>query len=66
MKLPHVDIVKYRNWWIGISLAITVPGIIAIIMCCFEFGAPLKPGIDFTGGSFLVHRFRKRKSAANK
>lgn len=57
MKLPHVDIVKYRNWWIGISLAITIPGIIGIIMCCIEFHAPLKPGIDFTGGSIMQYEF---------
>lgn len=59
MKLPHVDIVKYRNWWIGISLAITIPGLIAIFMCCAEFHAPLKPGIDFTGGSILQYEFTK-------
>ena len=57
MKLPHVDIVKYRNIWIGISLAITIPGIIGIAMCCYEFKAPLKPGIDFTGGSILQYEF---------
>jgi preprotein translocase subunit SecF len=59
MKLPHVDIVKYRNWWIGISLAITIPGLIGILLCCFEFHAPLKPGIDFTGGSIIQYEFAK-------
>jgi preprotein translocase subunit SecF len=57
MKLPHVDIVKYRNWWIGISLAITVPGFIGILLCISEFHAPLKPGIDFTGGSIIQYEF---------
>lgn len=57
MKLPHVDIVKYRNWWIGISLAITIPGLIGIFICLYEFHAPLKPGIDFTGGSILQYEF---------
>lgn len=57
MKLPHVDIVKYRKWWFGISLIITIPGIIGIIMCLAEFHAPLKPGIDFTGGSILQYEF---------
>lgn len=57
MQLPHVDIVKYRNWWIGISLAITIPGIIGIILCLAEFHAPLKPGIDFTGGSIMQYEF---------
>ncbi len=57
MKLPHVDIVKYRNWWFGISLAITIPGIIGILICFAEFHAPLKPGIDFTGGSIMQYKF---------
>lgn len=57
MKLPHVDIVKYRNIWIGISLAITIPGIIGICLCLYEFKSPLKPGIDFTGGSILQYEF---------
>jgi preprotein translocase subunit SecF len=56
---PKVDIVKYRWWWIGISLALMIPGIIAIIMCMVEFHAPLKPGIDFTGGSILQYQFDK-------
>lgn len=60
MKLPHVDIVKYRRIWIGISLAITVPGIIGIFLCLFEFHAPLKPGIDFTGGSILQYEFEPK------
>jgi preprotein translocase subunit SecF len=57
MKLPHVDIVKYRNIWIGISLAITIPGIIGICLCLYEFKSPLKLGIDFTGGSILQYEF---------
>jgi preprotein translocase subunit SecF len=54
-----VDIVKYRTIWFGISLAVTIPGFIAIIMCCMQFHAPLKPGIDFTGGSILQYQFEK-------
>lgn len=49
-KGNRVDIVKYRKIWFGISLLITIPGIIGIIACMSKFGAPLKPGIDFTGG----------------
>lgn len=59
MKLPHVNIVKYRKLWFGISLLLTIPGIIGIILCMIEFGAPLKPGIDFTGGSILQYQFEK-------
>ncbi|MBX9687458.1 MAG: protein translocase subunit SecF [Candidatus Obscuribacterales bacterium] len=55
MKLPHVDIVKYRNWWFGISLAITLPGVVGVFLCLSAFHAPLKPGIDFTGGSIIQY-----------
>lgn len=59
MKLVHVDIVKYRSTWFGISIALMVPGIIGIALCMAEFHAPLKPGIDFTGGSILQYQFDK-------
>lgn len=59
MKFPTVDIVKYRNWWIGISLAITVPGLIFIVLCIAEYHSPLRLGIDFTGGSILQYEFDK-------
>ncbi len=59
MKGVHVDIVKYRWTWFGISGLLTVPGIIGIICCYIQFHAPLKPGIDFTGGSILQYQFDK-------
>ncbi|HEY9714960.1 MAG TPA: protein translocase subunit SecF [Chroococcales cyanobacterium] len=54
-----IDLVHYRWWWFGISLAILVPGLIAIVACLIQFHAPLKPGIDFTGGSILQYQFDK-------
>lgn len=62
MKNVNIDIVKYRWIWIGISLAITVPGLIGILACMLTFHAPLKPGIDFTGGSILQYQFEKKVS----
>lgn len=59
MKGVHVDIVKYRWTWFGISGLITIPGMIGIICCLIQFHAPLKPGIDFTGGSILQYQFDK-------
>ncbi len=58
IPFPHVDIVKPRAWWFGISLAITVPGLIAVIVLWTMYGAPLKPGIDFTGGSLTQYQFK--------
>ena len=53
----RIDLVKYRWLWIGISLAILIPGALGIILCLGKFHAPLKPGIDFTGGSILQYQF---------
>ena len=52
-----VDIVKYRWFWFGFSLAVLIPGMIAVIMCLFKYGAPLKLGLDFTGGTKLEYKF---------
>jgi preprotein translocase subunit SecF len=60
LALPKVDIVKYRSWWFGLSLAVTIPGFIAVVLCCMMFGAPLKPGIDFTGGSLTQYQFANK------
>ncbi|OGI19696.1 MAG: protein-export membrane protein SecF [Candidatus Melainabacteria bacterium RIFCSPHIGHO2_02_FULL_34_12] len=52
-----VDIVKYRWFWFGFSLAVLIPGLIAIGFCFQKFGSPLKLGLDFTGGTKLEYRF---------
>lgn len=52
-----VDIVKYRWFWFGFSLAILIPGLIAIGMCIARYGAPIKLGLDFTGGTKLEYKF---------
>ncbi len=55
-----VDIVKYRWFWIGFSLAILIPGFIAIGMCFVKYGTPIKLGLDFTGGTKLEYRFSQK------
>ncbi len=62
MKKIHIDIVKYRWWWIGISLILTIPGLIGMAVSMAEFGSPLKPGIDFTGGSIMQYQFERPAS----
>lgn len=52
-----VDIVRFRWFWFGFSLAILIPGLIAIGICIFKYGAPLKLGLDFTGGTKLEYKF---------
>lgn len=52
-----VDIVKYRWFWFGFSLAILIPGLFAIFMCLQKYNAPVKLGLDFTGGTKLEYKF---------
>ncbi|MBI3589785.1 MAG: protein translocase subunit SecF [Candidatus Melainabacteria bacterium] len=52
-----VDIVKFRWFWFGFSLAVLIPGIFAIGMCISKYGAPIKLGLDFTGGTKLEYKF---------
>ncbi len=51
-------IIQKRNWLFGLSLAVTIPGIIAWSV----FG--LKLGIDFTGGSRLTVNFSAERPSA--
>jgi preprotein translocase subunit SecF len=54
-----VDIVKFRWFWFSFSLAVMLPGLIAIGLCIQKYGAPLKLGLDFTGGTKLEYKFFK-------
>lgn len=54
-----LDVMGKKFIWFGISGAVLLPGIIAIIMCMVKFGAPVKLGIDFTGGSLLQFHFQR-------
>ena len=45
------EITSRRPWWYLLSLAVLLPGIVALLT------GGLKPGIDFTGGSLLHLRF---------
>lgn len=44
-------ITSRRGWWYLLSLALLVPGVVALLT------GGLKPGIDFTGGSLIQLRF---------
>lgn len=52
-----IDIVKYRFWWFALSAILIVPGIIAMIYSSIIYPnhAPLKVGIDYTGGTILQY-----------
>ena len=45
---------KQRNIWWTVSSALILAGIISMIISFLQFGAPLRPSLDFTGGTRLL------------
>lgn len=56
-----IDIVKYRFWWFALSAILIVPGIVAMVYSSITYPthAPLKVGIDYTGGTILQYSVDK-------
>lgn len=52
-----VHVVKYRWLWMILSAILLIPGIVALIYSSvtYENHAPLKVGIDYTGGTILQY-----------
>ena len=50
MKL---NLIKQRNFWWSISLGLILAGIVAMVISTTNLGAPLRPGLDFIGGTRL-------------
>jgi preprotein translocase subunit SecF len=63
-KKHLIDIVKYRFWWFALSAILIVPGIIAMVYSSIIYPthAPLKVGIDYTGGTILQYSVDKSVS----
>jgi preprotein translocase SecF subunit len=51
------SLIQKRRWYFLISACLIVPGLIAMIISTAQYGAPLRLGIDFTGGTLLELRF---------
>jgi preprotein translocase subunit SecF len=51
------NIVEKRHWFFLLSALIIIPGLVAMIYSTVVYGAPVKLGIDFTGGALLELRF---------
>lgn len=47
-----LDVIAKRWWFIGLSILLTIPGLVFMVMSMMSYPdhAPLKLGIDFTGG----------------
>ncbi|MFP5465858.1 MAG: protein translocase subunit SecF, partial [Gammaproteobacteria bacterium] len=54
---PKFDFMTKKPLWFGVSAALLVPGLIAIVLCFMQFGTPVKLGIDFTGGTLAQLTF---------
>lgn len=56
-----IDIVKYRFWWFALSAVLIIPGIVAMVYSSITYPthAPLKVGIDYTGGTILQYSVDK-------
>lgn len=56
-----IDIVKYRFWWFALSAILILPGVVAMIYSSMIYPnhAPLKVGIDYTGGTILQYSVQK-------
>ncbi|HEV2439070.1 MAG TPA: protein translocase subunit SecF, partial [bacterium] len=50
------DIIGRRRWWYALSLAVIVPGLIALYVHHVHDGHALNWGVDFTGGNALELR----------
>ena len=57
-----VHVVKYRWWWMLLTTILLVPGIIAMIYSSVTYAnhAPLKVGIDYTGGTILQYGLEQK------
>lgn len=57
LKKHIVHIVKYRILWMCLSAILLIPGIVAMIYSSVTYPnhAPLKVGIDYTGGTILQY-----------
>jgi preprotein translocase SecF subunit len=53
------DIVGKRKWYYVFSVATIVAGLIAMGAATTQFGTPLKPSIDFVGGSLMELQFEQ-------
>ncbi len=54
IKETHIDFMKYRKYWIAVSLVLVGFGILSVF-----FKGWIKPGIDFAGGTQVQLRFKQ-------
>ncbi len=55
LRDTHIDFMKYRKFWIWVSLALVMGGVYAI----WDHARLMKLGIDFAGGTTVTLRFKQ-------
>ena len=61
LKRHLVHIVKYRILWMVLSAILLIPGIVAMVYSSMTYPnhAPMKVGIDYTGGTILQYGLKQ-------
>ena len=48
-----LSVVKHERFWWTVSILITIAGIAAMLLSFTQIGSPLRPALDFIGGTRL-------------
>lgn len=61
-KQGPIDIIRYRWLYMGITIALLIPGLVFIVLNVLnpEIQSPVLLGIDFRGGTLLEYGFEKK------
>jgi len=59
------DLIGYRRWWYALSLAVILPGLIALYVHHVQDHHALNWGVDFTGGNSLELRITQPFTVAD-
>ncbi len=51
MKSWKLDVIKHGRWYLSLSAILLLASLVAMVISWQTFGAPLRPAIDFTGGT---------------
>jgi preprotein translocase subunit SecF len=58
MNPESFDYMRRKPLWFGLSGLLLLPGLVAIMISLWQFGTPVKLGIDFTGGALVQLRYQ--------
>jgi preprotein translocase subunit SecF len=62
----RLNVIKQRKMWWALSLSLTVAGFIAMAVSWSQIGLPLRPSLDFVGGTRIQLAFDCDKTDCNK